>query len=329
MNISKINRGLKKVKWTTNDMLFAVGLKSLPKKSFGKQIIIYHGVTNNAITDINARFISTQLFEQQIAYFKKHFNVVTLEDYFNGTTHPDKLTLAITFDDGYLNNLIEALPILEKHKIPATFFITTVQQFNANILWADALDLFRYTTIKNTFEFNGIIYQKSKKEFTSKHGSLKQLLKQSDWKLKKQLIELVLKSNSFINNESLKPYHQLLSEKDIITLSKSHYAEIGSHALYHNCLTQITLNEAKNELVTSKTYLENLIQTEVTSFAYPDGDYNQELIKCIDSLGYKNQLVVDYIAGKDKTSKQLESRFGINPYISFNNQIQCLIDGKY
>jgi len=329
MNISKLNRGLKKVKWTTNDALFSVGLKSLSKRSTGKQIIIYHGVTNNAKTDINARFISAQLFEKQIAYFKQHFNVVTLHDYFNGASHPNKLTLAITFDDGYLNNLTEALPILEKHSVSATFFITTIQQFESTILWADALDLYRYTILKNTFEFKGVVYQKSNNEFISKHGLLKHFLKKSDWKIKKQLVELILEDNLFLKNDSLKPYHQLLSENDIVTLSKSSYAEIGSHALYHNCLTEVALGDARDELIISKNYLENITQKEVTNFAYPDGDYNQKLIDCVEDVGYKNQLVVNYISEQDKADKRLENRFGINPYISFNNQIQCLINGKY
>lgn len=327
--VPKLNSVLKKAKWTINDLLFASGLKSLPKSSSGKQLLIYHGITDNALTEINARFISTQLFEKQIIYFKQNFNVVTLSDYFNGASHSTKLTMAITFDDGYLNNLTEALPILEKHEIPATFFITTVQQFDSNLLWADALDLYRYTTLKKTLEFKGIRYQKSKDEFVSKHGSLKQLLKQSDWEIKRQLVDLILKDNLFVKNESLKPYHKLLSENDIVQLSESNYAEIGSHALHHNCLTEIALNEAKDELVISKAYLEKITQKKVTNFAYPDGDYNQELIDCVESVGYKNQLVVDYISEKDKTDKRVESRFGINPYISFNNQIQCLIDGKY
>jgi len=326
---SRINGGLKKIKWASNDLLFSMRLKSLNLDVDDKRIIVYHGVTANAKTDINARFISTDLFEKQIQYFTTHFHVVSLSNYFDGAYHPYKPTIAITFDDGYQNNLTEALPILEKYKAPATFFITTVQQANYSILWADALDLFRYTNIKNEFVFNNMVYKSPKNEYKNGRKTLKKNLKRTGWNEKKSLVDLILSDNDFIDDQSLKPYYQLLSDEEILQLSKSRYAEIGSHGLYHNCLTKIPLEKAKEELTISKSYLENIIQKEVISFAYPDGDYNNELISAAEKVGYKNQLVVDYIESNHLQDSRLENRFGINPYISFNNQIQCLLDGEY
>jgi peptidoglycan/xylan/chitin deacetylase (PgdA/CDA1 family) len=326
---SKINRGLKKAKWHINDVLFCAGLKSLKNKGNQRSILVYHGITVDAKTDINARFVSTYLFEKQIQYFKTHFNIVTVDEYFKGASHPTKLTVAITFDDGYKNNLIEVLPILEKHKVPATFYITTVQQTEYSILWADALDMFRYTNGYNKFLFNGVNYHKSKNEYVSNSGTLKQHLKKTGWKEKKALIETILSKNNFINNKSLKPYFELLSNEDIYTLSQSKYASIGSHGLYHNCLAEIPLSEAKQELITSKNYLENITQKTITSIAYPDGSYNNELINIAEQVGFKTQLAVDFIDTKNINDPRIESRLGINPYISFNNQIQCLLDGKY
>jgi peptidoglycan/xylan/chitin deacetylase (PgdA/CDA1 family) len=326
---SKLNRGLKKVKWHVNDFLFNTGIKSLKNKGNQKRILVYHGVTANAKTDINARFISTKLFEKQIHYFKTHYNIVTIDEYFNGASHPTKLTLAITFDDGYKNNLIEVLPILEKYKVPATFYITTIQQTEYSILWADALDMFRYTNGDNKFLFNGVNYHKSKNEYVSNSGILKQHLKKTGWKEKKALIETILSKNNFINNTSLKPYFELLSNEDIYTLSQSKYTTIGSHGLYHNCLAEIPITEAKEELIISKDYLENITQQAVTSFAYPDGSYSNELINIAEQVSFKTQLAVDFIDTKNINDPRIESRLGINPYISFNNQIQCLLDGKY
>lgn len=326
---SKLNRSLKKVKWHVNDILFSTNIKSLKNKGNQKRILVYHGVTANAKTDINARFISTKFFEKQIDYFKTHYNIVTIDEYFEGASHPTKLTVAITFDDGYKNNLIEVLPILEKYKVPATFYVTTIQQTEHPILWADALDMFRYTNDSNIFLFYGITYHKSKNEYISNSGTLKQHLKKTCWKEKKALIETILSKNNFINNKSLKPYFELLSNEDIYTLSQSKYTTIGSHGLYHNCLAEIPLTEAKEELVISKDYLENITQKAVISMAYPDGSYNNELINVTEQVGFKTQLAVDFIDTKSINDARIENRFGINPYISFNNQIQCLVDGKY
>lgn len=324
----RIIRGLKKLTWGINDGLFLSGLKTLNPSRFGRRILLYHGITKYARTDINARFIDLELFEKQIHYFKLHFNVVALEEYFQGANHPDKLTIAITFDDGYMNNFTDALPILEKYKVPATFNITAVGEVNYNVLWADMIDLFRVTG-PNRFTFQNTKYKKGRHEYYGPNGTLKQCLKHSDWETKKELVDTILDRNDFMYKPEYFPYFKLMNSEQIKQLSVSNYARIGSHGLYHNCLDKITHGDAKTELSKSKNYLENIIQKEVISIAYPDGRYTPDILDFAEELGYKIQLAVDYLYEADESDLRLENRFGINPYISFNNQIQCILDGRY
>lgn len=326
--VNKLNSAFKRIKWKTNDLLFSLGLNSISGNRKGKRLLIYHGIIPNARTDINARFISSQQFEQHLIFFKNHFHLVSLEEYFQNNLHPEKLSIAISFDDGYLNNLTTALPLLEKYQIPSSFFITTIRQAQYDYLWADLLDLYRYTGPKQ-FIFRDTIYTKNKHEYVCSKGSLKQLLKAGDWTIKEELCEFIFHQNAFIMNEKLFPYFKLMEEEGLRQLSKSELVTIGSHGLYHNCLSEISLLEAKKELEISKGYLEQTIQMEVSTLAYPDGSYNRELIDLAEKAGYKKQLAVDYIDALDEHDKRIENRFGINPYVSFNNQMQCIIDEKY
>lgn len=326
--MSKLKRGIKKINWKLNDALFSLRVKGLPQSSSGRRIIIYHGVTKSANKALNARFISTKEFEQQVAFFSTHFNVVPLDEYFKGASHSNKLTVALTFDDGYLNNLNEALPILEKYKVPASFFITTIRQAGQEFLWADLLDLHRYTGPEK-FEFNATVYTKGKHEYSSDSITLKQFLKAGDWATKELLCKTILKNNRFTDIPSFDPYYQLMNEEQIRTLAASDYATIGSHGLYHNCLTEVSSVVAQKELKLSKQYLENLIQQEVRSFAYPDGSYNLDLVQQAKQVGYTQQLLVDFTKPTHEQDEALQARFGINPYISFNNQVQCIINGHY
>lgn len=317
-----------KLKSSYNEFLFKYSIKSISKNPTGKRVLVYHGVTKNAKKDINTRFISTADFERQISYFKANFNVVSLDDFFKIDNDKSPFTIAITFDDGYLNNLSEALPILEKYEVPAAFFITTIQKAEYNYLWADLLDLYRYTGPQQ-FTFEGTNYRKGKHEYNSENGSLKKSMKESGWELKKKLTEQIISNNNFIKNKELQPYFELMNATEIKQLSESKYASIGSHALYHNCLSKIDLPEAELELKESKNYLEKITGKAISNFAYPDGDYNKDLIDLVEKTGYENQLIVDYISEEDSKDSRISQRFGINPYISFNNQIQCIIDGKY
>src|SRR6202008_4899171 len=61
-----------------------------------------------------------------------------VDDIIAGRT-PAAGTVCITFDDGYLDNLTVAAPILEKHGLPATLFLATGYIERAETQWSDRL----------------------------------------------------------------------------------------------------------------------------------------------------------------------------------------------
>jgi peptidoglycan/xylan/chitin deacetylase (PgdA/CDA1 family) len=88
-------------------------------------IVAFHRV-NDALPD-DGLTCSSAKFESFCQFFREHFRVVPLSDQVAGARAGRNMagTLAITFDDGYLDNYEVAAPILSKLGLPATFFITT------------------------------------------------------------------------------------------------------------------------------------------------------------------------------------------------------------
>lgn len=89
-------------------------------------ILMYHSV-NPAATQ-NARLVvPPEIFDRQMGFLKKHrYNVIALEklvELIKGKKKIPPKTLCITFDDGYKDNYLYALPILKKYNLPATVFI--------------------------------------------------------------------------------------------------------------------------------------------------------------------------------------------------------------
>lgn len=79
-----------------------------------------------------------------------------------------------------------------------------------------------------------------------------------------------------------------LDKKQIKKLSQDPLFEIGGHTYNHIDLTKIPLNEAEEEMRTGKEALENIIGKEVTTFAWPWGKCNRELVILAQKVGFKN-----------------------------------------
>jgi len=78
---------------------------------------------------INGLNCSIALFEALCIFLRRHFTVVSLPEMLLHLQSPEAarapFEVAITFDDGYKDNFLNAAPILQRHGLPATFFLTT------------------------------------------------------------------------------------------------------------------------------------------------------------------------------------------------------------
>ena len=89
------------------------------------RVLMYHMVREHIDgAKFNKLRVKPAEFEKQVAWMKvQGFNFVTMQELQqNWGKHPDK-TVAITFDDGYLDNLENAFPILEKYQAKATIYV--------------------------------------------------------------------------------------------------------------------------------------------------------------------------------------------------------------
>jgi biofilm PGA synthesis N-glycosyltransferase PgaC len=94
------------------------------KRNYNKSILTYHKICSNSPSDIT---VSTENFSRQMRYLSKNYKVVTLAEILKNRkdSKPSQDLLAITFDDGYADNYVNAFPILKENKLPATIFLVS------------------------------------------------------------------------------------------------------------------------------------------------------------------------------------------------------------
>jgi len=88
-------------------------------------VVAFHRVSNDLVED--GLTCGAAKFEAFCRFFHRHFRVLSLSEQVAGCRTGRHLggTLAITFDDGYLDNFEVAAPILRRLQLPAAFFVTT------------------------------------------------------------------------------------------------------------------------------------------------------------------------------------------------------------
>ncbi len=311
-------------------VLFRLGLgHHLLRNRYGERILVFHSLDFDGNTSYNSRFVSGNYFETLILHFKKHYHLISLDDYYARKFKANTLNIAITFDDGLNNNYALALPILEKHQVPAAFFITTIND-NKKIIWSDFLDLVTFYTTKKEVLFDGNLYRKNRKnEFAHQGVTLKSYCTQIDFDQIKLLYNVFEEDWNNINTHELETYWKLMSHEQLRAIAQNPLFKIGAHGTTHANLVAISKEKAQQEMLQSKTTLEQITKKNITAFAFPFGTYTDELIAYCETIGFSKILLLDYNSEKDKEKSVLKNRFVINPYISKNQLLACLLKGSY
>ena len=130
-----------------------MGITARLKKHEGALILMYHSVADSTLSKwIDPdNHVPADIFELQMEYLAHKRKVISLEELTaivrRGNTPPPG-TEVITFDDGYLDNLSVAAPILEKYQFPATLFLPTGYIDRGEAQWIDQLySLFKFRTL--------------------------------------------------------------------------------------------------------------------------------------------------------------------------------------
>lgn len=277
--------------------------------------VMYHGVTENNAQYFSPRHTLASDFEREIAYYKKNFDIISIDEAFNRVKNDDVLnrkTITVSFDDGFANNLDIALPILEKYNVPVTFFVSSVCTENdgSRVLWPEVVAALKYFSLIDK----------------TRGASLGDEMKSMPYQERNLFLESIEKEHKVLDKLRTLPEEiwKLLDKTQLVELAKSKVVTIGSHGHNHYNLGQIEPEFARFELEHSKALLESAIQKEVKYIAYPDGSYNETVKDMAETAGYAGQMAVKYKLPEDENDNRILDRFGISATTTFESNMLFL-----
>jgi peptidoglycan/xylan/chitin deacetylase (PgdA/CDA1 family) len=228
-------------------------------------------------------------FDLQMKYFSRNFEILSVEELValiqNSKRLPVKAAV-VTFDDGYKDNYLYAYPILKKYSIPATIFLATEHINTGKLFWWDTVKyMINHTSLTQiSLPEIGVYSLRSLSSKRKSRSDIIDKLKLLSEEEKNKTIEK-LEYMSGVDIPVQIGRKLVLSWENIKEMSRGGVS-FGAHTVNHPILTKIPLIQARYEISQSKKDIEENLQKNVSTFSYPDGELNSELVNLVKNSGF-------------------------------------------
>lgn len=245
---------------------------------------------------------SVEEFGWQMETLSRHFEPLHLSEVLRhldeGRPLPPR-AVAVTFDDGHLDNYTNAFPVLRRLGVPATIFLSTGYMDQEETFWFDEVAFRFQRTPRRELEL----------------ATLGLRLALGDPGQRRQATEGVLaRMKEVPNTERLAALRELAVESGIdgtrsdtrsrpltweqVREMRDGGVEFGSHTVSHPILSRLRDDELRTELDASKRELEKQLGRPADCLAYPVGGetaYDQRVVDVARECGYR--MALTYVSG--------------------------------
>ncbi len=252
-------------------------------------VLVYHRVTRLE-SDPQLLSVTPENFRAQMRYLKDTFNMVRLDEEWQDINRP---SVAVTFDDGYADNVNEALPILEELGVPSTFFISTGFISSDAEFWWDDLEriILNENKLPPSFTLDtGLGMRewptKSVAERTRLYQDFHVLIKELPPEQREQQLAR-LRSWADVTDKG-RESHRVATLDELRRLARSELVTIGGHTVTHTKLSILSQDRQYEEITASLRQLEAWCGRRISVFSYPFGsrdDYTAETVEVCRQAG--------------------------------------------
>lgn len=248
-------------------------------------------------------------FDWQMRLLSRYFTPLSLTDAISrlqNNTLPAN-AVCVTFDDGYLNNLTLAAPVLQKYQVPATVYVATAFSDGLN-MWNDRImDLCADQTRQ-------VLHTEAKSmplnDWPSRRAAAMHLLSELKYLPVQQRLQAV--ADLYQRNNASEYPARMMTPAQLRELA-SFGVEVGAHTHNHPILKVLAPAEQLAEMQQSKQLLEQWLGHPIRHFAYPNGvlgrDLDHQTISLASQVGFQSAVVTDWGYSKQQTPLYQLKRF--------------------
>ncbi|QJX47655.1 polysaccharide deacetylase family protein [Hymenobacter taeanensis] len=303
-------------------------------------VLMYHRIGYSE-SDAWQLTVNPDFFEQHLQTLKNNYKVLSLDTLIKKhkyNTLPHR-SIAITFDDGYIDNYTIALPLLSKYNLPATFFIPTGSINDQKEFWWDELEyiflnkpqlpqFFTALTISSSQSFDLENETFLSTEIKQRHhvwngnqppATRRAALYIMVWKALKEMSHADrenalarIKQWAGLQQPNYRSEYTTGDTRLMLQAADTGLITIGGHTVTHPALSGLSLEEQYAEIALGKSALEQVLSRPVQHFAYPYGDTSPATQAIVSKIGFTSALTTHPSTITASSNPFALSRFQVN-----------------
>jgi len=308
------NKHYKSVKTALYGLLDFIGLNAWSRRRNRHRIRVFalHGVGSYSgdhdWVPIRPQHDVADL-ERMLTDLCRNYRFISIGDataIMNGNAPAIDNAAVLTFDDGYLNNFTQALPVLRKLKVPGVFYIATGMVETREPFWFDRLDFVLQAAAKEgaEVELAGKTFHFDKSDRESIRDTFSQLrfhCKRNypdDREFAQALgdVATTLEHKTGVSLAAILEGDEwacVVSRDDVQRYSRDDLVTFGGHTVSHLRLSCSSEEDIARELHQSKQSIEAWTGRPCLDFSYPNGDYDDASVAAVKSGGYQSAVTSD------------------------------------
>lgn len=235
-------------------------------------VLLFHGVARSAEelrqNILDPRYcLTVEQIRRCIEYYLEHgYQIISVAEVLNGLKG-DRPSVLLTFDDGYLNNLL-ILPVLEAYRVPALFAIATDHVEQGKAFWWD------------------VLFRQRSREGTAPD----KIWRETDCLIALGTEEIERRLLEEFGPRALEPAGNLdrpFTPDELKRFAGHPLVSLSNHTAGHEFLCRCSADEIRAQIVNAGIALERMAGVRPESLAYPFGGYDHRVLRIARESGVK------------------------------------------
>lgn len=249
---------------------------SAPERSVPRGVVLlYHRV--GGAPGVHDLAVPPDVFEDHLRWLTSHCSVMPLDELLGAPPErlPDR-PVAMTFDDGYVDNLTSAAPLLGRYGAAATFFLTSRWLDEPGEYWWDTLErvLLEPRALPSVFprglaEDPQPLSTSSAESRQAAHRRLHEMLVHAPLDRREEVLRILLEWSGA--SREADPAKRPMRASEVRELARMPGVSIGAHTVNHLALPVQPAHIQQVEASDCRAALASLTGRRVDLFAYPYG----------------------------------------------------------